>query len=757
MKEKYRELESKFNESIDLGVGALGGVLLSSVLIFTPAKVVGYIGIGAGMATFTASAVTKKRLVKVGGEIINNLMSDQQSDLSKKDDEITRLQADYAELNSKVAKVKELGIQALALQDENEKLQSEKTVLTQEVRELTDKLSRLIASNTDSLSSTKDAVLAAIQERRDGLLMSLSKKESYPALVAKMKLLSEEVGEIFNQYSQLLFEATELSEVCNVLHWAIDELANAKVRMVRSLLTLRVQELEEVVQEWQDADLIPKSKLIELRRDCEARLKEFQIEAKNELGSIYSFAEQLEKQLPDDDKFFLSLKMKIQEQEEKIATLQALLAESRQIRYFDDVGWKSEVANKVIDHFSMNEIVCDACPMPIREVGSDLEFHITPRTRIGMSLVKADVEKVAEALEFPLGAKVKIAVVGKNIRIRIPVADKEVKKISPQDVLNRPTNTWGVYLGSEYHRCIFAATQSGKTLLADELNGLQYAQLGGEIEFKAITLKNDGNRDEEKVKRFVTPVFMASKSEYMEALGDIHKAIESRNEILQINPNHRFPRQVFQLDEYGEYYRLGNEDERKVGKDAIISLIQSGAGLSSETGKGIYLTLIAQNPYVSQLGLFRPDLAGACLIIVGEKNIRLFLDSDPANHGLDEEDLERLKGELKIFKEASRIASEKVAKETEKRGEDVGIAVRKCPENYYSLIIPSKGGLPPVIIYNPKPGEFTNGLIKDTKAEVKPTCPDCSTLSERRKGKSDRYYCDNQACQRQTFTWKGLA
>lgn len=756
MKENHRDLESKFNNCVDFGVSALGGVLLSSILLFTPAKAVGYLGMGASMATFFASGTTKKKLIKLSSNIIDDLSSTQKADLIKKDDEIVRLTASYTELNSKVAKVKELGIQALALQDENERLKVRETALNQEITGLTDKLSRLTLSNADSLQSAKDAVLAAIEERRDGLLKALSKKESYPALVAKMQQLSEEVGEVFNQYSQLLVEATELSEVCNVLHWAVDELANAKVRMIRSMLTLRVQELEEAVQEWQDADLIPKSKLVELHRNCEARLKEFQVEAKNDLSSIYTFAEQLEKQLPDDDKFFLSLKMKIQEQEEKIATLQALLAESRQIRYFDDVGWKSEVANKVIDHFSMNEIVCDACPMPIREIGNDLEFFITPRSRIGMSLVKADVEKVTEALEFPLGTKVKIAVVGKNIRVRIPVAEKEVKKVSPEDVLGRSVNVWGSYLSSEYHLAIFAATQSGKTSLADELNALQYAQLEGLVEFQAITLKNDGNRDEEKTGRFVPPVFMPSNREYMQALGAIHEAIEHRNQILQVNPNHKFPRLVFQLDEYGEYFRLGQDEEKKAGKDAVITLLQRGAGLSSETGKGISLTLIAQNPYVSLLGLNKPDFANTCLVVVGEKNIRLFLDSDPANHGLDEDDLERLKGELKIFKEASRIASEKVAKEAESRSEEIGIAVRKCQENYYSLIIPSKGGLPPVIVYNPRPGEFTNGLMSGGRSEAKPTCPDCETPSNRRKGNSDRYYCDHQVCQRKTFTWKGL-
>jgi hypothetical protein len=78
-------------------------------------------------------------------------------------------------------------------------------------------------------------------------------------------------------------------------------------------------------------------------------------------------------------------------------------------------------------------------------------------------------------------------------------------------------------------------------------------------------------------------------------------------------------------------------------------------------------------------------------------------------------------GELKLFKEASRVASDKAKQLADSKGEDAGLAVRKCAENYYSLIVPSKGGLPPVIVYNPKPGEFTNGLIKEVEnLSIKP-------------------------------------
>jgi hypothetical protein len=56
------DLESKFNSATDfLGVASLGGVVLSGILLFTPVRAMGYIGIGGGLGTFVASVVTSKK------------------------------------------------------------------------------------------------------------------------------------------------------------------------------------------------------------------------------------------------------------------------------------------------------------------------------------------------------------------------------------------------------------------------------------------------------------------------------------------------------------------------------------------------------------------------------------------------------------------------------------------------------------------------------------------------------------------------
>jgi hypothetical protein len=766
-------LESKFNASTDfIGVLSVGGMLISGLLLFTPSKDVGCIGIGSGIGAFTASVVSKKKHLQIVNNQLERMTSQHRSELSEKENEIisqtsniNNLKTALTNLHSKVNHLESYKIdqelEVSRIQSHVQALTTQNQQFRQHIEAITSELDRLI-------ELTRTAIEEALIEW-DVKIKSLTttKREQYPKLADRLDELLNESQDLLAEYAVKLAETPKkwesLDYLLSLYYCVNDDLSQIKTKAIQAIARLtnqatqlELQEVSEVLEEWQEADLIPRERVQGLVAKYESMLAEFRTDLNQRFEVVVGAARKYEEGITDDEQFFLRLKSEIQRLEENVHTLQMKLKEAHQIKVFDDIGWKSEVANKVLYHFQLNEIVCDACPLPVREVGGELEFYLTPRTRLGMNLVKADIDKVAESLSIPLGAKIKVAIEGKNIKVRVPFESREIKKVSPEDVLGRAVTLWGNYLGSEYHLVIFAATQSGKTSLADELNALQYSQLGGQIEFKAITLKNDGNRDEEKQQRFVIPKFMPSNNEYMKALGMIHDAIEERNQILEVNPNHKFPRQIFQLDEYGEYYRLGDGDEKKIGKDAVISLLQRGAGLSSETGKGISLTLIAQNPYVSLLGLNKPDFANTCIIIVGEKNIRLFLDSDSANHGLDEDDLARLKEELKLFKEASRIASGKAAKEADSKGEDVGLAIRRCPENYYSLVIPSKGGLPPIILYNPKPGEFTNGFMQRTTVVDNPSCPDCQTVSNRSRKGSNRYYCDNQACKRQTFTWKGM-
>jgi hypothetical protein len=58
---------------------------------------------------------------------------------------------------------------------------------------------------------------------------------------------------------------------------------------------------------------------------------------------------------------------------------------------------------------------------------------------------------------------------------------------------------------------------------------MMHKRLDGRIKFKAITLKNDGNRDDEKTVRCIKPKFMPDYGQYMEAICSVHKELMRRS------------------------------------------------------------------------------------------------------------------------------------------------------------------------------------------------------------------------------------
>jgi hypothetical protein len=658
------------------------------------------------------------------------------------------------------------------LQRKMELLGDERETATQQLEAASHAIEQLIGN----MKSTCLEGLNDWHSRVLEMLTQFSKK--FPELNTQFQMIQTDLNDEYTFFADEIEQTVEAiatadlccttDELISTLHGINDHYTTIRIKLIRSVTTLQHRQLKgaiatltEQVEELQSQDVVPREKLQTLIGNYQSRLQEFQTEYRQHTEQTVQYATQLEQEVLGQDPLFDQLSTMYEQAMQQIANLEARLQEAMRIRLFDDIGWKSESANKVLLHFSGQQIVCDACPLPITERENEIDFYITPRTQLGMRMLESDIEKVAESLKIHLGVKyVKVSLAGKNIRIRLPFKERETEKAAPEDVLSRSTDLWSLYAGSEYHFVIFAATQSGKTSLADELNAMMHKRLDGRIKFKAITLKNDGNRDDEKTVRFIKPKFMPDYGQYMEAICSVHDDLESRNQTLQINPNKTFERESYQWDEYGEFYRLSSEDEKKSGKKAVISLLQTGAGLSSETGMGMSLTLIAQNPYVSTLGLLRPDLANACIIIVGDKNVRLFLNSKVDNHGLDEDDIDRLKHELTIFKEASRKASEKAKRNALEQGIDAAIAIRRCPENYYSLIVPSKAGLQPIILYNPVPGQYTNGLVTAKREKEKipiPTCKTCGTTNVQKFGQQgNRYKCLNPDCNTQTFTWKGL-
>lgn len=136
------ELESKFNAATDfLGVVSLGGVVVSGILLFTPVRAIGYIGIGGGLGTFAASVVTCKKHLRVAEQYISQTHTDYEAKLAGKENEITSLTDTIIDLNTRVK------------------------ALTQDLKQLP-LLSQKVESLTNQIAS-KDNIVEKVTEELD--------------------------------------------------------------------------------------------------------------------------------------------------------------------------------------------------------------------------------------------------------------------------------------------------------------------------------------------------------------------------------------------------------------------------------------------------------------------------------------------------------------------------------------------------------------------------------------------------------------
>ena len=109
-------LESRFNSATDfLGVASLGGVILSGILLFTPVKAMGYIGIGGGLGTFAASVVTRKKHLLVAEHYVSQIYKDYEGELIDKErqiyqfaDTVQELKGTIQSLQNETARFQEL-------------------------------------------------------------------------------------------------------------------------------------------------------------------------------------------------------------------------------------------------------------------------------------------------------------------------------------------------------------------------------------------------------------------------------------------------------------------------------------------------------------------------------------------------------------------------------------------------------------------------------------------------------------------------
>ncbi len=372
-------LESKFNSSTNLiDVVSFGGVMMSFLLLVTPVRAVGYIGIGSGLGAFAASAATKKKHLQIASKQIDLMTTQHRSLVSAKEDEIIAqtkmgdsLRAIIKSLQSNVKTLdsdKEAQLVELfknqscihALQNENQQLR-------QHIEQVTNELDRVI----DLARTTVEEALDVWKSKLSSLLTT--KRELYPKLAERLDELLSEAQDLLTEYGVKLAEIPKkwdsLVDLLSLYHYANDDLSNIKTKAIQAIAKLtnqetqlELQEVSEILEEWQESDLVPREKVKGLVDKYEAMLSEFRLDLNNRFQETMNIAESIEGQANQDEEFFLRLRMKVKELEEKVSFL------SKPLEYRPATRQDMKVSNIITRYFEALGVILD-------RAGSDYQVY----------------------------------------------------------------------------------------------------------------------------------------------------------------------------------------------------------------------------------------------------------------------------------------------------------------------------------------------------------------------------------------------
>ena len=402
-----QELEGKFNSATDfLGVLSLGGVVLSGILLFTPVRAVGYIGVGGSVGAFGASIITRKKHLKVAEKELRSLVEHHKAEndlhnelLLVKDTEIATLKADFSKGFNRI---EELNQQLNQSTEQATKLQSQIDVLTAQnqskvniIEKVTDELDRLITLARTAIEESLDEW----NQRLTSLLTT--KKEQYPKLSERMSELLEDGQNTLAEYALKLAGTPRkwesLGDLLSLYYCVNDDLQNIRIKAIQAtgkLATqekeLELREVEEILEEWQTANLVPRDKLEEIVRNHQAILSEIRGEFASKFEGVYQFAQALEGQSQEDDKFVQGIIAKMKELEAKIHQL------SKPITYPGATRTDMRIANIVIGYFEKLGLILDRAGSDYRSHEATLEF-ITDRT--GRLVLASELNDHSEVLQ----------------------------------------------------------------------------------------------------------------------------------------------------------------------------------------------------------------------------------------------------------------------------------------------------------------------------------------------------------------------
>jgi chromosome segregation ATPase len=367
---RQKDLEAKLNNSTDFfGVLSLGSVVLSGILLFSPARAVGYIGIGSGLGAFTASIVTRKKHLQVARQHVDDLTShhrievDLQNELLvSRDEKISALKADNTKRFKRIEDLNQELSQAVnqstQLQNQVDGLMAQRQSQQQLIEQVTGELDRL-------LDMARVAVEESLSEW-DTRLSSLvnTKREQYPKLAERLNQLFEEGQGLIADYKAKLSETPKkwnsLADLLSLYYVCNDDLQNIRVKAVQAIARLTNQETllelqtyQAAIEEWEEAKLIPRSKVEKLIAKYEAMLAEFRTDLNQRFENAQSIANALEGELTKDEEFFLRLRMKVKELEEKVHHL------SKPLEWRPATRADMKVANIFIRYFEQLGVILD--------------------------------------------------------------------------------------------------------------------------------------------------------------------------------------------------------------------------------------------------------------------------------------------------------------------------------------------------------------------------------------------------------------
>jgi ElaB/YqjD/DUF883 family membrane-anchored ribosome-binding protein len=390
------DLESKFNSATDfLGVASLGGVVLSGILLFTPMRAMGYIGIGGGLGTFTASVVTRKKHLRAAEQYVSQMYKDYNGELTDKESQIYLLTGNVQDLKGTIQNLQNETARFPKLAEKIESLTRQNESKDNIIEQVTGELDRLIQLARTAVEESLDEWETKLSSLVD------TKKDQYPKLSERLNaLLDEGQGKLADyglKLAQTPSKWDSLGDLLDLYYCLNDDLLNIKTKVIQAIAKLtnqqtqhELQEVESILEEWQTANLVPRDKLEHIIRNYEAALNEFRADFSNRFDATHQFAVALEGQTQEDDKFVQTVLARMQELEAKIHQL------SKPLRYLNATRSDMVIANIIIGYFERLGFILDRAGTDYMGYEATLEF-ITDRT--GRLVLASELNEHVERLQ----------------------------------------------------------------------------------------------------------------------------------------------------------------------------------------------------------------------------------------------------------------------------------------------------------------------------------------------------------------------